>query len=369
MPTTTRLLEIDFLRFLAALSVLGFHYLYAGNITGDMELPIPDRLEAVAQFGYLGVDLFFVISGFVIAMSMQHGNPLRFLVDRLIRLYPVFFFAVLLTASVRVTLGNQDDSVAINDLLLNLALFPGIFEQSLDIEFVDGVYWSLMLELQFYFLVLVVLLVRLKNYFELLVFAWLATTVASDWVELPIWLNKLLILEWSPYFIAGILFQQIHQHGHNLIRWTGLAICFYLAINYGLWRLDFLHNYYEEAFDPTVTGLLITAIFLLFTLLVTGGLAFLRLPGMLWLGGLTYPLYLLHQNIGYILFRTFDLHATPTQLLLGMTLFMLLLSLLIHLLIERQFARWLRGKAHAMLASREPAQASSQVARSFPANK
>jgi len=351
MASATRLTEIDLLRFFAAMAVLLFHYAFAGNNTGDMQLPIPDALEAAATYGYLGVDLFFLISGFVIALSAQRGTPLRFLLDRLIRLYPAFLVAVLLTALVRTLWGSADDDISIRNLLLNLSLFAGIFEDRLDLEFVDGVYWSLMVELQFYGLVLLALLLGLGRHLQPLMLGWLAITLASDYLSLPGWLDRLLLLEWSPYFIAGALFHEVQRRGLNPLRGVAIALCLYLSVRYAIWRLEFYNEFYNYEFEPMAVSGIVIGLYLLFMLLSSGALRPLRHPWLIWLGGLTYPLYLLHQNIGYITFRRFDALAAPIPLFWSLTAGMLLLALGVHLLVERGLGQRLRRAAHRRLTS------------------
>lgn len=87
-----RLETLDLLRGLAALAILARHFPWPG---GD-ELLLPKS--------YLGVDLFFTLSGFVIAYSYQHRLEAgmaagRFVLARLVRLYPLYFLATLLGAA------------------------------------------------------------------------------------------------------------------------------------------------------------------------------------------------------------------------------------------------------------------------------
>ena len=62
---------VDYLRLLAAFSVVAFHYLYNGIHNGkvDSTRPRADRSQ-IAQYGYLGVNFFFMISGYVIFASV-----------------------------------------------------------------------------------------------------------------------------------------------------------------------------------------------------------------------------------------------------------------------------------------------------------
>ena len=88
--------EIDLLRFLAALAVVLFHYAFRGYAAHSSSMPYP-LLEAVAKYGSYGVELFFLISGFVILMSASGGSLKHFVISRIVRLYPAFWVCCTLT--------------------------------------------------------------------------------------------------------------------------------------------------------------------------------------------------------------------------------------------------------------------------------
>src|SRR5690606_9451917 len=93
-----RLSELDLLRFLAALAVVLYHFTGFGG-AGAWPEPAGDvfpEVAALTRFGYLGVDLFFVISGFVILMSAWGRGPGEFGISRLVRLMPAYWASVLL---------------------------------------------------------------------------------------------------------------------------------------------------------------------------------------------------------------------------------------------------------------------------------
>jgi len=69
-PSRGRLHEIDLLRILAAVSVMAYHYLFSAYAGGLSGLHFP-HVDVVARYGYLGVDLFFTISGFVAPIDVR----------------------------------------------------------------------------------------------------------------------------------------------------------------------------------------------------------------------------------------------------------------------------------------------------------
>ncbi len=102
----TRFYEIDLLRFLAALSVVIYHYTFRAYGVGNLS-PIPYlEMSRFTRYGYLGVELFFIISGYVILLSVQGKTVRQFFISRVQRLYPAFWVACTLTFLVVRIWGN-----------------------------------------------------------------------------------------------------------------------------------------------------------------------------------------------------------------------------------------------------------------------
>src|SRR5688572_28370593 len=88
-PQSGRMPALDLLRFLAAAAVMLYHYGFRGSAGADRYLEFRfDALGPVCRYGYLGVPLFFMISGFVILMSAVGKSPREFVATRAARLYP-----------------------------------------------------------------------------------------------------------------------------------------------------------------------------------------------------------------------------------------------------------------------------------------
>src|SRR3954466_2589137 len=94
----SRLAALDGLRLLAAFAVLSFHY--TGIRTPFWGAPahvVFPSLNQVTRYGYLGVELFFIISGFVILMTAYGRSIESFSASRVARLFPAYWTAILLT--------------------------------------------------------------------------------------------------------------------------------------------------------------------------------------------------------------------------------------------------------------------------------
>jgi peptidoglycan/LPS O-acetylase OafA/YrhL len=88
-----RLYEIDLLWIIAALAVVIFHYTFSGRMQEPSPVSFPG-LSEVSRYGYLGVDLFFMISGFVVLLSAWDRRRRDLVVSGIVRLYPALWIAV-----------------------------------------------------------------------------------------------------------------------------------------------------------------------------------------------------------------------------------------------------------------------------------
>lgn len=124
-----RLELLDYGRFIAALGVVFFHYTYdainKGRIT-SVTLDIP--LGEISKYGYFGVHLFFMISGYVIFFSARNRTASQFLVSRATKLYPLFWIAILFTSTFVILSGGL---VTANQFLSNATMLPRMFGSEL----------------------------------------------------------------------------------------------------------------------------------------------------------------------------------------------------------------------------------------------
>lgn len=171
-----KFLSIQALRGIAALGVVAFHSLSIEQKYSNGDSLLPDFF----RLGQSGVDLFFVISGFVMVTVTKerfkiNGESMRFLWGRLSRIYPTYWFYFLLVGSifflkpgwVNASQGHQID------LISSFLLLP---DNQLPLVMVA---WSLIHELWFY-LVFAVLLMFHERMLSMLLFLWAAIIIVVN---------------------------------------------------------------------------------------------------------------------------------------------------------------------------------------------
>ncbi|HZE34016.1 MAG TPA: acyltransferase family protein, partial [Actinoallomurus sp.] len=339
-----RLRELDLLRLVAAIAVMMHHF--AGVPTGawpqDARKVFPE-LNPAANFGYLGVELFFVISGFVILMTVWNRGVGAFAVSRLVRLFPAYWFGVVLAMAVFLTTGAAVDygpgsQSPLVRFLPNLTMLQtGAGAPNMEV-----VYWTLWIELHFY--VLIALFIwRGITYQRCLAFmtAWLLAGVFGQEANVAI-LNDLFFPQWAPYFIAGMAFFLMYRFGQNAVLWLFVVCCWSLTAYYGVHNMA-PSNAWPGVHQYAIPGV-ITAIYLVMALVATHRLGWLRWRGLTVLGGLTYPLYLVHETISRPLIKWLA-PELDRWIVLGIAIgSCLAAALLIWLIVERPGQRWLRGQ-------------------------
>lgn len=341
----SRVNEIDLLRFIAALAVVFFHYAFRGYASDDLSVMPYPLLAPFAKYGYLGANLFFIISGFVILMTAEHGSLRSFLVSRAVRLYPAFWTACTITFVVTVLLGAPRFHASLHQYLVNMTMLSAF----VGVDSIDGSYWSLFVEMKFYALVGVILAVRRIHRVQPILVGWLALSFLGE-----LWPNKyyryFLIVDYAAYFIAGATCFLIWSKGLTPVRIGMLLLCWCLAVFQSAKTVDDLIKHYNTEMSNYVAGGLITAFFLvtlLISLRVTGVFGRTRwiVPGLL-----TYPLYLIHENVGFIIFNALYPAVNAHLLLWGTLAMMLAMAYAVHVLIERKFSPSLKWALSSLLA-------------------
>jgi peptidoglycan/LPS O-acetylase OafA/YrhL len=217
-------------------------------------------------------------------------HPLEFVISRFSRLYPAYWFSVLLTFTT-ISIFSLPDTIkspSTYDALVNLTMLQRWFR----IENIDASYWTLAVELSFYVIMFTVYLTNQLKRIEVLSIVYLGFIILTKIVEnhfsitIPNVIKVTLLLEYGHLFIAGIMFYKI-IHDPKKVHYLIVLSC--------LFSEYFLDSEAREA------NFLVVAYFVIFYLFTQGRLKFISVKPLLFLGSISYSLYLTHQIIGYIL--------------------------------------------------------------------
>lgn len=299
----TRILELDALRAIAAINLVLFHFtwVYAEKFgySSDLGFRWP--------FGAYGVEMFFILSGFVNSMSlMRRGKPVDFVAARLIRIIPIFLLAIIANLWI-LQLPPMNQLVSSDQFFANMTLLPRV----LGYECVDPVMWTLQIEMMFYAtLVILFKTGMLHRYFvgwgSLLICsvvfcpaldALAANHGSAGWHVAATAVRQLMLLDFVPLFAIGFLLYMIKtgvgKKWQNLLGIAGAAFVFH-CIDHGK------HN-------PAVTVLIIGLV----AACAYGKVPPLRFRPLIYVSTISYALYLCHNNLGSALIYSFNQAGVP----------------------------------------------------------
>lgn len=301
---------IDLVRFSAAMSVMLFHLTFAVWAVPESSragiLPPSILFPEFAQFtwwGWVGVQVFFVISGAVIANSACGNDASGFIKSRVMRLYPAVWVCSAITAVILIYWGMYPVSEFLNRYIRSITLFPVS-------PWIDGVYWTLAVEIVFYASIAVLLTLNAFGKVEVLA-AVLATITAVSQVaiyfdigrELPKQIMRLGMLDYGSFFALGIAIWSFAVLGKTRIR---LLLVLYSCAACVLQIFNYTFSVQETVISRSPSlhwqpPLIVWSVAVL-TIAVGYALPYRyggrALRAIRTLGLMTYPLYLLHYTCG-----------------------------------------------------------------------
>lgn len=331
-----RFLELDGLRGIAALGVLLYHY------TTLFDRYFPDHQASPATFwiGQFGVQLFFLISGYVIFWTAHRSRgPLDFLVLRFSRLYPTYWAALAFGVLVVYATGFTELYRSAAELLTNVTML----QRLVGIRDFDGVYWSLSVEIVFYAFILIVMVISRNRidgpWLTWLLWMWMGSGAAFVlWdAARPDFLSHLLVVAcaglYAPLFSVGLLLYK--NSGRVTI---DVIMAYALSV-----LLSWVDGGAAAGASVAALGLAFAAV------VITRNIPVLRWRPLLWLGAISYPLYLVHQNMGYVvLARSEPVIGRLPAMALALCL-ALLVAWLIHRAVEVSISRRVRDRLRALV--------------------
>ncbi|WHR58400.1 acyltransferase family protein [Acinetobacter haemolyticus] len=317
-----RLALLDYARFFAALSVVFFHYFYNGITNGKVTSIEKTWVADAASYGHFGVQFFFIISGYVIFFSIKNKSATSFMKSRLKRLYPTYWFAVLFTSFFAFMWAQGTDlAVTIKQVLINLTML----HKFVGVPSVDGVYWTLVYEIVFYAIVFLTLLFgNLKKVLGFLI-AWPLLIIIANYFGKTFFIFDMYFL----YFVIGAMFALLKNKGIK----TSVALSV-LALSV----VAAYFQMYEAGIQKGNNILIVSGIYLamlgFFTLLNIDKFRTISLPRAQDLGGMTYPLYLIHAHFGYMFLNRFATNENQTLVYALLLIIVMSLSWILWYVIE-----------------------------------
>jgi peptidoglycan/LPS O-acetylase OafA/YrhL len=337
MAPSARVPGLDLLRIFACVAVVLFHLTCRGNAPDSFMIPSYPSLAPFTSYGFLGVELFFMISGYVICETGNTRSARSFFAARASRLLPAFWICCSLTYLVMRQSEYPSHAISIAEYVINMTMLGGWLKT----KPADSSYWSLLVEMHFYFLFLILLACGLAARLRQFAALWLLLSVML--LLLPVKLgNFFLIPYWSAHFIAGIGFWIFHRTPHRAWGAGLVALSFPIACILLIQRLPGLESLLGRAYNPVVAA----SILLIMYCLMLAALRWHPASKKRWLliaAGSTYPLYLIHQNAGYVLMNQLIVVLSTTMTLIITLLAVGLLSVAIHVYAESPLSRRLRG--------------------------
>ena len=283
-----RIREIDALRGIAAFAVLLFHFTM-----------FREQAKLGFNVGCMGVDMFFIISGFVILMTIEKMITWQeFAVSRFSRLFPAYWVCVTITALAILfySMYSADQHMADNLLgkyLINLSMLQYYF----NVADIDEPYWTLIIELVFYSFMLLLFITKNIKRIEIisvvvLCFALLYSlpAIRANYVMYKVY-RAIPLITYFPLFFSGILFYKMKVEEKTIYRVLLVIACFAV-------QLMLYSSYYLREFVSSREYLaVLSIIYAVFTLFLFGKLSFIVNRVTMWLGNISYSLYLIHQFI------------------------------------------------------------------------
>lgn len=297
-PKSKRILELDALRAISCLNLLLFHFTYVYANKYGFETP----LGFAFPYGKYGVQLFFMLSGFVNAMTFVGKRSAKdFLFARAIRIFPSYWLVILLNVFLLSHL-PLFHTPSTGEMVANLTTMPRLF----GFENLEPVTWTLQIEMLFY-ATLVIMMVTgafekmLRNLMVMvgvcLVFCLAASGFKSVFPDSGanqiFWIGEnLFYMRNMPLFAMGMLLNEIkNKRGttwHNILGILAAGIVFHV--------IDLRDH------NPAATTLL----FGLLTACAWGKVPPLRFKPLLFISSISYTLYLFHNNVGSICIHSLE---------------------------------------------------------------
>ena len=277
---------LNYIRGIGAILVMLYHYTTRYlDVMYDMGA---ENSRIGIWWGCRAVSIIFILSGFLTVANVKESlTPKSFAVKRIIRLYPSYWVAIILTTIVT----YAANSVLKIDLISTVLNFT-MLQSFVGIPNVDGAYWTLRCELWFYVIITLTLFLKKRNY-TILSTAWLVLIIIKDGAFAALGIDNifdsigtlLLMSDWASTFIIGMSLWGICKNKKAVLPYINLLLSFVIEYN--------LRPVNRFLFTVFTTALIYVLIEKKFKIKHDKILNFFA--------SISFPLYLVHQKIGYVI--------------------------------------------------------------------
>jgi len=318
-----RIKLLDSFRFIAILCVLLYHF----TDTWARLLPYGNFYRHIFSFGYIGVYFFFMISGFVISYTLENTQSMwAFSRNRLVRLWPPMILCSLVTFGIIRLLDDQHlfrNAHEVKNFLPGLTFTnPTLWTQLTGVNFhwLNGSYWSLWVEIQFYIIASATYFLSRKHFFRNMLLIGIVIALikyipvdllnhhiinsAGGVSFLEGWRHENEIFNitfFITWFLPGVVFYQLYK-GFRFRRDMSISICTFAAV---FCLLRDIRVFFATSANVMIPACLL--MFGLFLLLICrrNYLSFLDNALFERIGIISYTIYLIHEEIGVLLINKY----------------------------------------------------------------
>lgn len=325
---------LDYLRGLSALMVMLFHY----TARYDMLFGHVRDYPLVLSRGSFAVLMFFLLSGYLTFKGLNKYRSRQFAKNRFFRLYPTYWLCLIITYGL-VMAFMPSLSVSGKDLLLNFTMLQMYFGA----HSVDGAYWTLTCEVMFYVLILFVCLFKGKNNGAHVILGWFLLQIVLMIIPgngLVALMKKFNLYLYFHCFMAGGVVSLLEKQwlakeaSQKLPALMIVALCF--ALVFFVSQQFIAHEFDSGLFMGISVLLLIISVVLYVKMGGVQSWVNKLLSPLAWIASISYPLYLLHQNIGYIIISKMEAAGLTNEIFILIPITVILLAAwLIHRFVEQ----------------------------------
>jgi peptidoglycan/LPS O-acetylase OafA/YrhL len=336
---TSRIAGLDLLRGLAAISVVLFHF----------TIDYPDKVGWIGSvplfefpWGAAGVRVFFIISGLVIFISLNNSrNIYEFFVSRFARLYPAYILAIFLAIGAAVLFEFKPRDVDSKILFANLTMMPTLF----GFPHIIGPCWTLQREVLFYIMMSCMYFSLGRERVIYAVCGWVIISIifnlsnfSNNYYSPKNLYDKIAIIfnfQFSYLFSGGIIMYYFLRGDRRTIIIIS-ALISVIAAGVSEFPTNLRFDY-GSSLKYVVYGMVVL-------FFAAGILNFINYKIMYISGAMSYSLYLIHENTGYLMVKHLQIGGVPAtiSILIALCLSVLVASI-IALLFEKSAGKAIRN--------------------------